>query len=104
LNSPALIPNGEDVRTISVPTILTTYKWPENSDRYRLLSSFYSTLKARLNQLQSSSYVHPKWRDVSLSAPFKGWPRSSIVLDDASAALTPPAYPAAAERPAPGNG
>ncbi len=78
---PNLIDQGHEVRTLSVPAILITYKWPRNSERSRLLSSFYSTLEEQLAELQVKNRFHPKWQNVSLDASFEGWPRSSIAAD-----------------------
>ncbi len=32
---PSLVPKGERIATIAVPTILAAYNWPQQSDRYR---------------------------------------------------------------------
>jgi TRAP-type uncharacterized transport system substrate-binding protein len=41
---PTLIPEGAEIRTISVPTILVAFNWPANTDRYRRLSRFVNEL------------------------------------------------------------
>ncbi|MGH1479693.1 MAG: TAXI family TRAP transporter solute-binding subunit [Geminicoccales bacterium] len=81
---PNLLNEGQEVRTLSIPNILLTYRWPRTSDRYQLLAAFYATLKDRLDDLQLVGRFHPKWQDVSLTGPFVNWTRSPIVTDVAS--------------------
>ncbi|MGI9450778.1 MAG: TAXI family TRAP transporter solute-binding subunit [Geminicoccaceae bacterium] len=78
---PNLIQPEQNVRTLSVSAMLMAYKWPENSDRYALLSDFYETFEQRLDQLQLKDRFHPTWQGVSLTVDFEGWTRSSIAAD-----------------------
>ena len=78
---PGLIPNGQTVETISVPTVLAAYAWPEGSDRYRRLSRFVDFLFERLPRLQSEAGYHPKWRELNLAATVPGWQRFGAVQD-----------------------
>lgn len=78
LDYPNLISDGEDVRSLSVPAILVTYRWPRASDRYRLLSRFFTIFGQQLDQLQTGNRFHRKWQDVTLEDTFEGWTRSSI--------------------------
>ena len=64
---PALVPKGERVPTIAVPTILAAYNWPQQSDRYRRVARLVDHLFTRLNRLQSPGF-DPKWREVNLRA------------------------------------
>lgn len=120
---PNLLDDGQKIGTLSVPAILMAYKWPKESDRYALLSSFYSALEEQMEELQVIGRFHPKWRTVSLARSFEGWPRSAIVgeglsekpspveSDETPALPTPKALPLTAlpesgdpaERPAPVN-
>ncbi len=36
---PALIPQGQQIATISVPAVLAVYDWPKNTDRYQRLDA-----------------------------------------------------------------
>lgn len=103
---PNLIDQDQEIRTLSVPAILMTYKWPQRSDRHRLLSSFYTALEGQFDELQVKDRFHPKWQNVSLSAGFEGWPQSSIVdtaVTDAGADTieTPPTLPTPQATPLP---
>jgi len=81
---PNLVKPEQAVRSISVPAMLMTYKWPQNSDRYELLSAFFETFEERLDQLQVKDRFHPTWQEISLTADFEGWIRSPIVADIAA--------------------
>lgn len=64
---PGLIAPSERVRTIAVPTILVSYNWPRNSDRYRRVARLTETLFERIERLHAAGF-HPKWKDVNLAA------------------------------------
>ncbi len=68
---PQLIPEGQEVPTISVPTILAAYNWPKGSDRYVRLARLVDHLFSRLDQLQAPGF-HPAWRDVNVAAQVPG--------------------------------
>jgi hypothetical protein len=71
---PSLIPPGGRVDTIAVPAILAAYNWPAKSERYRKVEHFVQAFFDRLKYLQQPPF-HPKWKEVVLSAPLKGWNR-----------------------------
>ena len=50
---PNLVPKGERVATLSVPTILAVYNWPQQSDRYRRVARLVDHLFSRLDRLQA---------------------------------------------------
>jgi TRAP-type uncharacterized transport system substrate-binding protein len=64
---PSLVPKGERVATIAVPTILAAYNWPRQSDRYRRVARLVDHLFSRLDRLQSPGF-DPKWKEVNLRA------------------------------------
>ncbi|MDO9707610.1 TAXI family TRAP transporter solute-binding subunit [Paracraurococcus lichenis] len=68
---PQLIPEGQDVATISVPTILVAYNWPQNSDRYARLARLVDHLFDRIDQFRAPGF-HPAWRDVNITAQVAG--------------------------------
>jgi TRAP-type uncharacterized transport system substrate-binding protein len=72
---PNLIPNGEQVRTISVPAVLAVYDWPKSTDRYQRLVRVVDYLFERLEKLQREPGYHEKWKDVNLAAKVPGWTR-----------------------------
>jgi TRAP-type uncharacterized transport system substrate-binding protein len=71
---PSLVPKGERIATIAVPTILLAYNWPQQSDRYRRVARFVDHLFSRLDRLQSPGF-DPKWKEVNLRANVPGLER-----------------------------
>ena len=71
---PNLISEGETVDTIAVPAVLAAYNWAPNTDRYRKLALFVDAFFTKFPAFQNPPF-HPKWEEVSLSAPLPGWQR-----------------------------
>ncbi|MBR0693762.1 TRAP transporter substrate-binding protein [Bradyrhizobium lablabi] len=71
---PNLIPKGETVDTIAVPAVLAAYNWAPNTERSRKLALFVDAFFTKFAALQNPPF-HPKWKEVSLSAPLAGWNR-----------------------------
>jgi TRAP transporter TAXI family solute receptor len=71
---PNLIAEGETVETIAVPAVLAAYNWAPNTDRSRRLALFVDAFFTKFAALQNPPF-HPKWKEVSLSAPLAGWNR-----------------------------
>ena len=71
---PNLISGEERVDTIAVPAVLAAYNWAPNTERYRKLSLFVDAFFTKFPTFQNPPF-HPKWKEVSLSAPLPGWQR-----------------------------
>ena len=71
---PNLIGEGEKVDTIAVPAVLAAYNWAPNTERYRKLANFVDAFFTKFPTFQHPPF-HPKWKEVSLSAPLAGWSR-----------------------------
>jgi TRAP transporter TAXI family solute receptor len=71
---PNLIPEGETVDTIAVPAVLAAYNWAPNTERRRKLALFVDAFFTKFATLQNPPF-HPKWKEVSLTAPLAGWNR-----------------------------
>jgi TRAP transporter TAXI family solute receptor len=72
---PNLISKDEQsVDTIAVPAVLAAYNWTPNTDRYRKLALFVDAFFTKFPTFQNPPF-HPKWKEVSLSAPLAGWNR-----------------------------
>jgi len=71
---PNLIPEGETVETIAVPSVLAAYNWAPNTERSRKLALFVDAFFTKFAALQNPPF-HPKWKEVSLSARLAGWNR-----------------------------
>jgi TRAP-type uncharacterized transport system substrate-binding protein len=78
---PALIPQGQQVATISVPAVLAVYDWPRDTDRYQRLSRVVDYLLDRFEKLQKEPGYHEKWKDVNLAAKVPGWQRFKPLQD-----------------------
>jgi TRAP-type uncharacterized transport system substrate-binding protein len=71
---PSLIPKGQRIATIAVPTILAAYNWSQQSDRYGRVARLVDHLFSRLDRLQSAGF-DPKWKEVNLRATVPGLER-----------------------------
>src|SRR5262245_15915097 len=71
---PNLIPKGERVATIAVPTILAAFNWQSGSPRYRRVGRFVDELFGRIDKLQSPGF-DAKWKNVDLKTPAPGLAR-----------------------------
>ncbi len=71
---PMLIPPGERVDTIAVPAILAAYNWAPKTERYRKVERFVQAFFDKFKDFQQPPF-HPKWKEVVLNAPLKGWTR-----------------------------
>jgi TRAP transporter TAXI family solute receptor len=71
---PNLIAEGERVDTIAVPAVLAAYNWAPNTERYRKLALFVDAFFTKFPTFQNPPF-HPKWKEVSLSAPLQDWLR-----------------------------
>jgi len=71
---PGLIPEGERIDTISVPTALVSYNWPPESDRYRRVTRFVDRLFGNIGKLQAPGF-DPKWKTINLGATVPGLER-----------------------------
>ncbi|MBV9248188.1 MAG: hypothetical protein JO227_02925, partial [Acetobacteraceae bacterium] len=94
---PQLIPAGQEVQTIAVPTILAAYNWPKGSDRYKRVARFTEYLFSRLDKLKGPGF-HPGWQDVIRNAKVPGLVRFPAAQEwlDKNAPPAPPVAAAAA--------
>ena len=72
-----MIAEGETVDTIAVPSVLAAFNWEANTDRGRKLALFVDAFFKKFGDLQNPPF-HPKWKEVSLSAPLSGWNRLPV--------------------------
>jgi hypothetical protein len=71
---PNLISDQEKVDTIAVPAVLAAFNWAPDTDRYRKLALFVDSFFTKFPSFQKPPF-HPKWKEVSLSAPLPDWQR-----------------------------
>ena len=65
------------VDTIAVPAVLAAYNWAPNTERYRKLAQFVDAFFTKFPTFQNPPF-HPKWKEVSLSAPLPDWQRLPV--------------------------
>jgi uncharacterized protein len=95
---PNLVAPNESVGTIGVSTVMAVHNWPPQSERFRVVSRFTERFFASLDRLKSGSFS-PKWREVNINAPLKGWqrfqPAERWLSANAQAHVQPAAMPGA---------
>lgn len=72
---PGLVAPNESVATIAVSTVMAIRSLPPSSERFRVLSRFSEKFFTGIEKIKTSSSISPKWREVDISAPLKGWQR-----------------------------
>jgi TRAP-type uncharacterized transport system substrate-binding protein len=77
---PNLIPKGERIATIAVPTILASFNWKPDTSRYERVARFVDELFSRIDKLRAPGF-DAKWKDVSLSTAVPGLERFKAAQD-----------------------
>ena len=60
-----------------MPAVLAAYNWAPNTERYRKLAQFVDAFFTKFPTFQNPPF-HPKWKEVSLSAPLPDWQRLPV--------------------------
>ncbi len=87
---PNLVPKGETVKVVAVPTALVAYNWPGDHDRHKRVARFVEAFFDKFADLQKPPR-HPRWKNVNIAAPLQGWTRfgpAQAWLDRAARATT----------------
>ena len=71
---PGLIPNGAAIETVAVASVLASYNWPRETDRYRRVASFVEAFFTKFAELQKPAR-HAKWKEANINSSLKGWKR-----------------------------
>ncbi len=71
---PNLVASNESVATIGVSSVMAVHNWPPQSERFRVMTKFAEKFLADFEKLKAGSFS-PKWREVNIRAPVKGWQR-----------------------------
>ena len=77
---PNLLEPGEAIDTVATSVLLTTFNWPENSDRYARVAKFVNAFFTKINEF-SKPPRHPKWKEASISVVVPGWTRFKAAQD-----------------------
>ncbi|HLN07982.1 MAG TPA: C4-dicarboxylate ABC transporter substrate-binding protein [Xanthobacteraceae bacterium] len=78
---PGLIPEGQRIQTIAVPTVLVVFNWPSANPHSKRVARFVDYLFDRFPRLQSEPGYHAKWADLNLAGTVPGWQRSAPMQD-----------------------
>lgn len=96
---PNLIPEGEKVETVAVPTLLMAFNWPGDHARHQRLARFVDAFFSKFPEIQKPPR-HPRWKNVNLAATIEGWTRFAPAqewvnrsADRSTALATPPSGP-----------
>jgi TRAP-type uncharacterized transport system substrate-binding protein len=71
---PSVIKEGEFTPTIANATILVTYNFPAQTERYQTVAKFVSKLFDNIDKFRDGPR-HPKWKEVNIAAEVPGWTR-----------------------------
>jgi uncharacterized protein len=71
---PALVGKEEAVDTISANTVLISFNWPRDSERYRRTAKFVDAFFSKFNEFHKPPRL-PLWKTVNLAATIPGWTR-----------------------------
>jgi uncharacterized protein len=91
---PNLVAPSESVATIGVSYVMAIHDQPPQSERFRVMSRFVEKFLSSAGRLKAAGFS-PKWGEVNLRAPVKGWQR----FEPAAQWLLASAQPAAESVP-----
>jgi TRAP transporter TAXI family solute receptor len=77
---PELVQDSAPVDTIAVGSVMATFAWQPNSDRYKKVARFVDAFFSKF-QLFTQAPRHPKWKEVNLAAQVPGWTRFGPAQD-----------------------
>ena len=90
---PNLVAPNESVATIGVSSVMAIHNWPAQSERYRVMTRFVEKFFTEIDKFKGGSFS-PKWREVNIRAPVKGWQRFQPAEHWLAANAQPKAQPA----------
>jgi len=71
---PNVLQEGEAVPTVANATILATFNFSEQTERYQSIAKFVRKLFDNIDKFRDGPR-HPKWKEVNLAANVPGWTR-----------------------------
>jgi len=87
---PNLVAPNESVATIGVSSVMAIRNWPPQSGRSKIMTRFVERFLSSFDTLTAGSFS-PKWGEVNLRAPVKGWQRFQPAAQWVAANAKPPA-------------
>ena len=71
---PALVPAGQQIKTLAVGAVMAVYNWDKGTNRYEKVARFVDRFFSNFEEFQKPPR-HRKWQEVSLTAQVPGWTR-----------------------------
>jgi TRAP-type uncharacterized transport system substrate-binding protein len=71
---PKVIQESDLVPTVANATILVTYNFPAQTERYGVVAKFVNALFDNIDKFRDGPR-HPKWKEVNIAAEVPGWTR-----------------------------
>ncbi|MGZ5961731.1 MAG: TAXI family TRAP transporter solute-binding subunit [Rhizomicrobium sp.] len=77
---PNLLRAGESVDTVATSVLLTSFNWPEKTERYNRVARFVDAFFSHIDEFHKPPR-HPKWKESSISIVVPGWTRFKAAQD-----------------------
>jgi uncharacterized protein len=71
---PGLIAKDESVDSVAIASVLASYNWPRDTDRYRRVASFVDAFFTKFAEFQLPAR-HAKWKEANINSSLRGWKR-----------------------------
>jgi TRAP-type uncharacterized transport system substrate-binding protein len=97
---PNLLPAGESVDTVATSVLLTSFNWPEKTERYNRVARFVDAFFSHIDEFHKPPR-HPKWKESSISIVVPGWTRFKAAQDWLDANAVKPSAQAPTQPQAP---
>jgi TRAP-type uncharacterized transport system substrate-binding protein len=97
---PNLLPAGESVDTVATSVLLTSFNWPEKTERYNRVARFVDAFFSHIDEFHKPPR-HPKWKESSISIVVPGWQRFKAAQDWLDANAVKPSAQAPTQPQAP---
>jgi TRAP-type uncharacterized transport system substrate-binding protein len=97
---PNLLAAGESVDTVATSVLLTSFNWPEKTERYNRVARFVDAFFSRIDEFHKPPR-HPKWKESSISIVVPGWTRFKAAQDWLDANAVKPSAQAPTQPQAP---
>jgi TRAP-type uncharacterized transport system substrate-binding protein len=97
---PNLLAAGESVDTVATSVLLTSFNWPEKTERYNRVARFVDAFFSHIDEFHKPPR-HPKWKESSISIVVPGWTRFKAAQDWLDANAVKPSAQAPTQPQAP---
>lgn len=77
---PNLLAPNQTIETVATSVLLTSFNWPEDSERYRRTAKFVDAFFSNFGEFRKPPR-HPKWAESSINIRIPGWQRFKAADD-----------------------